>query len=96
MQSSKYKYSTFNEMVNPGDYNFYGIIYDASFPLLEEKQNDNVSSANPTRYECTIKLIDKDVNCLTNEKDLNDHLEGRAAKLPETVARAYAMGWVSL
>lgn len=89
MQSSKYKYSTFNEMVNPGDYNFYGIIYDASFPLLEEKQNDNISSSNPTRYECTIKLIDKDVNCLTNEKDLNDHLINLIIKSTSKEAMPY-------
>ena len=73
MQSNKYRYSTFNEMTKPSDYNFYGIIYDASFPLLEDKQDQN-SQNSQSRYECTIKLIDKDINCLNNPKDLNDNV----------------------
>jgi hypothetical protein len=65
MINTKYKYSSINEMTAPGDYNFYGIIYDASFPILEENQN---------RYECTIKIIDPDVNCLTHPTTLGDNL----------------------
>ena len=34
----KYKYSSFDEMKEPGEVNFYGIIYDASFP----KEEDNL------------------------------------------------------
>lgn len=61
----KYKYSTLNELKEPTEYNFYGIIYDSSFPTLDESQN---------RYECTIKIIDPDVNCITKPDNINDAL----------------------
>jgi hypothetical protein len=61
----KYKYSSLNEMKEPGDYNFYGIIYDSTFPTLEEKEN---------LYKCTIKIIDPDVNCLTHPTSLNENI----------------------
>lgn len=53
------KYTSFNEMIEPGEYNCYGIIYDASFP-----QNLEQSQSTGTKYECTIKLIDQYVNFL--------------------------------
>ena len=30
--SYKYAYTTFEDMKDQGEYNFYGIVYDASFP----------------------------------------------------------------
>ena len=57
-----YKYSTFDELIEQGEYNFYGIIYDASFP--QEESNSS--------YTCIIKLIDQTTNCLTNPNDFND------------------------
>ena len=49
----KYNYSTLKELDQIGDYNFYGVIIDASFPI-------KVSSyENESHYECTIKLIDQ-------------------------------------
>jgi hypothetical protein len=54
MSQPKYKYNTIKEFNMPGDYNFYGVIYDATFPVYEEKEN---------LYHCTIKVIDQDVNC---------------------------------
>lgn len=65
MSTNKYKYSQIKEMKVDGDYNFYGIIYDASFPLQEE---------SPNSYICYLKIIDPDVNCLTNPTNLNDEL----------------------
>ena len=53
------KYTSFNEMIEPGEYNCYGIIYDASFPQSLEQ-----SQSTGTKYECTIKLIDQYVNFL--------------------------------
>ncbi len=61
----KYKYSLINEMKSDGDYNFYGIIYDASFPLQEEA---------PNSYICYLKIFDPTVNCLSNPNDINDEL----------------------
>ena len=64
--SLKYKYTSLNEMTVPGDYNFYGIIYDASFPYL------NTDFPDAPFFECTIKVIDPNTNCLTNKKDFAD------------------------
>ena len=61
----KYKYSIFSDLVEQGEYNFYGVIYDSSFPLEEEKTG---------KYSCTIKLIDHSTNCLSNPNDFNDNI----------------------
>ena len=58
-----YKYSTFDELIEQGEYNFYGIIYDASFPQPEEHT-----------YSCILKLIDQTTNCLTNPNDFNEKI----------------------
>ena len=58
------KYTPFNEMKEPGEYNCYGIIYDASFPQIQEQ-----SQQGGSKYECTIKLIDQYIN-LINCSDL--------------------------
>jgi hypothetical protein len=74
--SNKYKYNTINEMKTDGDYNFYGVIYDASFPVQEDnKQNPyaNKDNQNPV-YICYLKLIDPTVNCITNPFDLNEEI----------------------
>ena len=60
--SLSYKYSTFDELIEQGEYNFFGIVYDASFP-----QEDNLS-----KYTCVLKLIDQTTNCLTNPTDFNE------------------------
>ena len=62
--SLSYKYSTFDELIEQGEYNFYGIIYDASFPT-----EDPLS-----KYTCILKLIDQTTNCLTNPSDFSDHI----------------------
>ena len=53
------KYTKLSEMSEPGEYNCYGIIYDASFPQIQEQSQQGAS-----KYECTIKLIDEDINFL--------------------------------
>lgn len=58
-------YSFLKEMVYLGDYNFYGIIYDATYPSLEEY------SSSQRMYECSIKLIDPSMNCLTSSTDIS-------------------------
>ena len=62
--SLSYKYSTFDELIEQGEYNFFGIVYDASFP-----QEDNLS-----KYTCVLKLIDQTTNCLTNPTDFNENI----------------------
>jgi hypothetical protein len=52
-------------LVEQGEYNFYGVVYDSSFPLEEEKTG---------KYSCTIKLIDHSTNCLSNPNDFNDNI----------------------
>ena len=51
-------YTTFDQMKQSGEYNFYGIIYDASIPQSQSPEQ----SQQIQKYECTIKLIDKSVN----------------------------------
>ena len=68
---NKYKYSSFNEITeNQSDYNFYGIIYDASFPKYNEVKKSN----NNYRFECTIKLIDKDINCISSKEHFENNI----------------------
>ena len=67
----KYKYATFDELKEQGEYNFYGMIYDASFPA-EETQND--SKKNSSKYVCVLKLIDQSTNCLSNPSNFNDNI----------------------
>ena len=61
--SVNYLYSTFDALKEQGEYNFYGVIYDASFPQEE---------TNSGKYSCTIKLIDQSINCLS--KDFNENI----------------------
>ena len=61
----KYKYSTFEDLNEQGEYNFYAIIYDASFPLEE---------SNTLKYSCTLKLIDQTTNCLSNPNNFNENI----------------------
>jgi len=63
--SIKYKYSAFEDLNEQGEYNFYAIIYDASFPLEE---------SNTLKYSCTLKLIDKTTNCLSNPNNFNENI----------------------
>lgn len=60
-----YIYSSFDELIEQGEYNFLGIIYDASFPQVEE---------NNQKYSCILKLIDQTTNCLTNPNDFNEKI----------------------
>ena len=59
------KYTPFSEMIEPGEYNCYGIIYDASFP-----QNQDQSQGGGIKYECILKLIDQHINFI-NCSDLS-------------------------
>lgn len=61
--SLKYKYSTFKELIEPGDYNFYGIVIDATFPI---KVFDN---DNDYHLECYLRLIDTTSKITPDMKD---------------------------
>ena len=70
-QLNKIKYCSFNELTENQNFcNFYGIIYDASFPKI----NDNNQNRKIYRFECTIKLIDKDINCLTSKENFDNNI----------------------
>ena len=60
----RYEYSNIKSFSNQGDYNFYGIIYDATFPIQEDS----------TTYTCSIKIVDPEMNLLTNPKDFNEQV----------------------
>ena len=57
--SSIHKYSSFNELSCTGDYNFYGVIYDATIPTIDDPSNPN------SFYEVSLKLIDPTTNPLS-------------------------------
>jgi hypothetical protein len=67
------KYSKIKEIKEDGNYNFYGIIFDASLPKKEES-TDN--------YMTCIKIIDQQVNCLNNKTNLDDSLIHLFIKCP--------------
>lgn len=48
----KYKYTLLKDLTDLADYNFYGIIIDASFPIKTK------TTEKESHYECVIKLID--------------------------------------
>jgi hypothetical protein len=56
MATTKYKYTSIKDMNESENYNFYGVVYDATFPTTEDTPND---------YVCIIKVIDTETNCLT-------------------------------
>lgn len=66
MSGGSIKYTPIKEIIKDdakdGDYNFYGLIYDASLPMLEE---------NSDNYMCSIKLIDREVNWISHKNSLN-------------------------
>jgi hypothetical protein len=55
MATTKYKYTSIKDMNENENYNFYGVIYDATFPTIDD---------SPTDYVCIIKVIDTETNCL--------------------------------
>ena len=73
--SMKYKYTTFDEMKEPGECNFYGIIFDSNFP--KEEENFAILPGNDAplpKYSCVLKLIDESINCLTHPNNLSENL----------------------
>ena len=73
--SYKYSYSSFDDIKEQGEYNFYGIIYDASFPKEEENFAILPGTKEPLpKYSCVLKLIDQTTNCLTNPTNFNENV----------------------
>ena len=62
---TKYIYTQFINIKEQGEYNFYGIIIDSSFPILDP---------NTSKYTCILKLIDQTTNCLTNPEDWEEKI----------------------
>lgn len=59
--TTKINYTSLKGLDAEGDYNFFGIIYDATFPTQDE---------TPNNYVCTLKLIDQDINNINSEDRL--------------------------
>ena len=71
----KYAYTTFDQMKEQGEYNFYGIIYDASFPKEEENFALLPGTKAPLpKYSVVLKLLDQNTNCLTHPNNLAENL----------------------
>ena len=60
--TNQIKYTLLKDIQEQGEYNFYGIIYDASFPKISEKSEKSQQSS--INFECSIKLIDQNINSL--------------------------------
>ena len=61
-------------MKTDGDYNFWGVIYDASFPIQEDNQHNAYKDNTNITYICYLKLIDPTVNCISNPFDINEEI----------------------
>ena len=73
--SLKYKYTSSDEMKEQGEYNFYGVIFDANFPKEEENFAILPGIKEPLpKYSCILKLIDQSSNCLTNPTNFNENV----------------------
>jgi hypothetical protein len=69
----KYTYTSFDQMKEQGEYNFYGFIYDATFPKEEDNHAILPGTKGPLpKYSCVLKLLDQSVNCLTNPTNLKE------------------------
>ena len=66
----KYKYKTIEEITTPGEYNFYGIIYDASLPTEEELPSEDDEIVPIFKYTCEIKIIDQTTNFLVETEKI--------------------------
>lgn len=65
IQNIIYQYKKLKDLNQPGDYNFYAIIYDASIPFQDK---------TPNVYSCTLKVIDQDINALKYPDTLNNEV----------------------
>ena len=61
------QYSLLIDLSEEKAYNFFGVIYDSSFPI-EEIQDNKIF------YEITLKLIDPSKNCLSNKDNLKENI----------------------
>jgi len=64
--NGKYSYIQLKDLQEKEYSSFYGIIYDATFPYLEQNKSDqnNLTNSNSSQYVCQIKVIDIEFNCL--------------------------------
>ena len=66
----KFKYKSIEEITTPGDYNFFGMIYDASLPTEEELPSEDDEIVPIFKYTCEIKIIDQTTNFLVDPKKI--------------------------
>ncbi len=70
----KYIYTTFDQLKEQGEYNFYGIIYDASFPNEDNYLSESNKKKNSSKFTCILKLIDQTTNCLTHQNNFSENI----------------------
>ena len=85
----KYSYTKLNQMTEQNEYNFYGVIYDASFPIQEDSSSFIKDEQEFPLYSCSIKLIDSTINCITNPHDLNENIITLIIKSSEKESMPY-------
>ena len=68
----QYSYTTFEEMKDKGEYNFYAIIFDASFPKEAEVHPPSPGQKEPLiKYSVELKLFDRGTNLLIQRNNLS-------------------------
>ena len=72
--TAKYIYTTFDQLKEQGEYNFYGIIYDASFPNEDNYLSESDKKKNSSKFTCILKLIDQTTNCLTHQNNFSENI----------------------
>ena len=70
----RFRYTTFDDLKEQGEYNFYGIIFDATFPREEDVSKMLPNQKHHAKYSCFIKLIDQSTNCLTNPNNFLENI----------------------
>ena len=67
MTNKTTQYSLLIDLSKEKSYNFFGVIYDSSFPKEEIQENG-------IYYEIILKLIDPSKNCLSNKDNLKENI----------------------
>ena len=70
----KYLYTTFDDLKEQGEYNLFGVIYDASFPLEENTTSETDKKKGNFKYTCILKIIDQTTNLLSHPNNFSDNL----------------------
>lgn len=73
-----YRYKELDQLIEEEENDFYGIVYDATFPSKETIKNDKNKDSKDkklkitSKYISVVKLISPKINWMTNPENLNE------------------------